>query len=218
MSTVARAIECPKCGAPLTPEGGIATCTFCGTSVVIEKEPPVALAPTARTDVGATKLACPRCAVGLFETRVGDFVLDGCGVCGGIWIDNECTRALILDAVPKVVALADRAEQHATERADVQPDVPCPVCRSTLRRVREPRSSVDLDICNAHGTWFDAHEIQRVSRAYSYVPDAAPRPLSPTEIPDFRAGCRGEDAVTVGLGVLGVLGSILTVVGASRDS
>ena len=217
VSSVAHAIDCPKCGAPLTPASGTATCGFCGTSIVIEPEPAPAPAAKAPAD-GATALRCPRCTVALFEARVGDFVLDGCGVCGGIWVDNEGTRALITHAVPKAIDLADRAEHHATAHVDVRPEVPCPQCRATMQRVREPRSGVDLDLCKAHGTWFDAHELQRVSSAYAFVPPAPPRPLSPSEIPDFRAGSHGEDALTVGLGVLGVLGTILSVVGDAQRS
>ena len=70
---------------------------------------------------------------------MGDFVLDGCGVCGGIWIDNASTRELMQHAVPEVVVLADRAEHHATERADLRPEVRCPVCRSALREDRRSR-------------------------------------------------------------------------------
>jgi Zn-finger nucleic acid-binding protein len=224
VSSVVRALECPKCGAPIPPTSGTATCGFCGTAVVIEPEAPPAAAPAGRAPAGdgATKLPCPRCDVALFETRVGDFLLDGCGVCGGIWIDNACSRALTKHPVPKVVAMADRAERHATEQVDVLPEVVCPQCGATMQRVREPRSGVDLDVCKAHGTWFDARELQRVSRAYSFRPPRAP-PVpaqrgAPEPIPDFRAGSHGEDVVTGGLAVLGVLGTILSLVGSSTDS
>jgi hypothetical protein len=119
---------------------------------------------------------CPKCAT-LLTTNVID---DGggmlaattvlaCDGCGGIWLDNEMTQQLVKGILARrvfVVALEGEAARGSTS-AHPYREVPtggCPACREPMTRVRTTRArhgidGLELDICTAHGTWFDAEEL-----------------------------------------------------------
>jgi Zn-finger nucleic acid-binding protein len=181
-----RVVACPSCGAALPPEaaGRAARCPFCGVTtepaapavtvvkevirevVYVQGTPPAAPQPSP-PQATATSRACPRCRVPLFETSVHGVALDGCGTCGGIWLDNDGTRAVMQRADPELLGMAERAEKHAKATPDRGPAVPCPQCAQPMKRIAVSGTTLMLDICVAHGTWFDAHELQVFSRAYT---------------------------------------------------
>jgi hypothetical protein len=60
--------------------------------------------------------------------------------------------------------LADRISESAAKRTDTShTGIPCAVC-DTPMRVRLLHG-VDIDHCDEHGTWFDAHELRTVADA-----------------------------------------------------
>jgi hypothetical protein len=64
--------------------------------------------------------------------------------------------------------LADRIAQSAAKRTDTpHKRIPCAVC-DTPMRVRHLHG-VDIDHCDDHGTWFDAHELRTVADAQAQV-------------------------------------------------
>jgi Zn-finger nucleic acid-binding protein len=220
---------CPQCGAPLPEAAASAstTCPFCG--MVSAPAPPKPAPPAvvyvpvpassaeasaAAAAIGATSLTCPRCRAPLFETRAHDVTLRGCGACGGIWLDNEGSLRIVKKCDDQVLEMVDRASRHATSRPDVTTaDLPCPVCAKAMRRVRAPRTSVDLDVCAEHGTWFDERELRIVMMAFA--PRAAPAvtwdtspPVDPAEV-GVSTGLR--TGVVVAEGILGVLGLLAAV-------
>jgi len=174
-------LRCPSCRAPL-PESaarGAATCPFCGAASapaapkvverVVERVVVVAQPGSAgATSAGARAMPCPRCAQSLFEGRAGDVAVHGCGACGGIWLDNEGSRRITERRDARIVELAERASRHATAKPETHASgIPCPVCASAMTRVRARRAAIELDVCAAHGTWFDDHELALVARAYA---------------------------------------------------
>ncbi|WP_394829311.1 zf-TFIIB domain-containing protein [Pendulispora albinea] len=47
------------------------------------------------------------------------------------------------------------------------PSVPhpkCPVCASHLRRITVDQTTIEIDLCDQHGTWFDRNEFQAVAK------------------------------------------------------
>lgn len=106
---------------------------------------------------------CPRCQdCRLDAYRSGDAVLFDCAGCGGQFIDSADLRRLIQArehagrSTPRLL----RKENPLTQPINY---VPCPACRQLmLRRNFGGISGVVVDVCAAHGTWFDAGELARV--------------------------------------------------------
>jgi Zn-finger nucleic acid-binding protein len=122
---------------------------------------------------------CPRCRVGLFAVRASDVTVNGCGVCGGIWLDNAGSIAITKRSDPNLNALAARAAKNATVRnaGSTHEKLDCPVCQKQMQRVNAARIA-ELDVCNDHGTWFDAGELGRISSAYHDGDDDPLRPIT----------------------------------------
>lgn len=198
---------CPHCGAPLPGEADEkATCRFCGvTSVAVPTRAPV-------TAAVANGPPCPRCAAAMFEGKAGAATLLGCGLCGGIWLDNDSAKRVLATRDAGVAELAARADARAN-RAATWPAIAaaCPSCRAPLAKTVDPRSQVELDLCALHGTFFDRYELGLVLRAWRQTPAQLARPTGPMTIPDFRQ--RDWDA---GDGISGALvaGGAFAIVGA----
>jgi Zn-finger nucleic acid-binding protein len=145
-------------------------------------------------DVAPTN-PCPRCRVPLFDgrARTGGALL-GCGRCGGVWLDVAASCAVVEGAAEELSSLADVAARHATERVDTAgAGLHCPACAQPLARVALPGTTVELDACPSHGTWFDSGELRIVILAYAKLPQAmhfAPEDYEvlQTEGPSFRDG------------------------------
>jgi len=123
---------------------------------------------------------CPRCRHPLFEGRRDDAKLLGCGGCGGVWLDNAACQATLAGSAQDLVALAEIAGKVATEAVDVEAaGLLCPACGQALARVQAPGVAIALDVCPAHGTWFDANELRLVALAHADLPP--PLRFSPDE-------------------------------------
>jgi|JI10StandDraft_1071094.scaffolds.fasta_scaffold150892_2 Zn-finger nucleic acid-binding protein len=164
-----RMSACNHCGAPIA--FGSATSATCGFCDVVNDAP----ARTERVAVpvevvhnviqvtsaeAAQVLRCARCRQPLVTIRALDLELHGCGSCGGIWVDNE-SAARMLRAPDEVFEdLARKCAASARLPGPRYRRPECAVCQTMLEVVRTPAASVD--ICKAHGTWFDAHELAAV--------------------------------------------------------
>src|SRR4051812_15952509 len=102
-------VECPECGAALPPQAANAatTCPHCEkTSVPVARPVRVIVEHVVRAGgplAAASAPTCPRCTGPLFEGRTNDATLFGCGVCGGIWVDNEGSQAIAQRVDPEIV-------------------------------------------------------------------------------------------------------------------
>lgn len=224
-------LQCPGCGAPLPPAAAreVVTCAFCGVASTPAPTPSSATAPPAvrlaTIPATATELACPRCGKELFEGRASSgVVLQGCGECGGIWLDNAGARRALETFDRTLGALSAQASTHAKREPAVTSRVNCPACSAPMGRTRITSTNIDLDTCAAHGTWFDRGELAAVLDALHPRPIAkAPlldtKPLDPSEIPDFRAGTLTPDADTAGIvagGAFAVLAGLVAIAGGGR--
>jgi len=216
MSDERQVLTCPHCGAPLPPAAirEIVTCAFCGTASTPHHDAPVVATNVQTATIPATpsNLACPRCKQRLFEGRVSDCVLLGCGACGGIWLDNDGAQRAVKTLDQKIEEMSQRAASHATDRPALEPRIDCPVCKKRMPRVHVGRAAIALDICAAHGTWFDRGELETVMEALR--PRAA---LQMIDVPDFRKGTMTPGADTAGLiagGAFVVLGALATIAGS----
>jgi Zn-finger nucleic acid-binding protein len=94
---------------------------------------------------------------------VGKSDLQECPRCAGLWVDPETLRQICTETDKQAAVLG--LAQPATEAPDHSLPiryVPCPVCHKLMNRVNFARSSnVIVDVCKAHGNWFDKDELRR---------------------------------------------------------
>ena len=215
---VVAVLQCPKCGsdAPGERDGTERICKFCGVTMLFEKPAPVIRQQIIQQEVirrvvlvdpasGTTSLPCPRCATALFEGKAGEVTLHGCGACGGVWLDNGTSRALIERVQRAVVQMADRAARAGTSGADQSGPARCPLDGATMQRVTV--RGIDVDACATHGTWFDAGEVRRITEAYDN--ERLQMAAGPTH--DYSADAqRAIDNQRYAQGAVAVLGAILS--------
>lgn len=110
---------------------------------------------------------CPACLAPLVAAPLAWTVL-ACNACGGVWADGTAsariTRTVCRDLVGVARQAAKRADDERTSIVDR--DRQCPVCTGALRH--DKLGGVALDVCDAHGTWFDRDELGRVARNLDY--------------------------------------------------
>lgn len=164
---------------------------------------------------------CPRCAHALKSVRAGSYAVDGCGHCGGVWLDNRASTHLVRVLDRDLVRVADLASQAAQAPFAGGEKATCPSCKSELARVEH--AGVSIDVCAAHGTWFDRDEMQEIAkRAYDkrkteVVKRDGPIGVAPTalnsgssydntaEIQDQMLGTAVGVGVQLAIGILGSL-------------
>ncbi len=189
---VAGALSCPKCGAPVSPDDpscrychallataacprcfgllfqGTAFCPHCGAAV---GEGEAAHA----TRAGASRRVCPRCQPAaenqLTAHLVGETLLDECHACGGLWIDAAALERVIADRDRQSALLSVAVGGAAAPPAAGPASIPelrylhCPDCRVLMNRKNfGERSGVIVEICKAHGVWFDHDQLSRALR------------------------------------------------------
>lgn len=173
-------MNCPACGAPVDPD--LQKCTFCDTRLAtvicpgcfgtvfegVKHCPHCGEVVVGRVVIhGETSShCCPRCAESLRVEVVSGTPLERCAKCEGLWVDRET-----VDKIYK------SREQTVAIGKIFQPDGPppkkisrtrdgylkCPNCEKLMNRKNFGRySGVLVDICNPHGTWFDADELRHV--------------------------------------------------------
>jgi hypothetical protein len=78
----------------------------------------------------------------------------------------------------ETLATADAAAARATHAVDTShAGLACPDCRAALRRMVIPGSTVEVDRCDDHGTWFDRAELRHAAEAVARTRSgAAPGP------------------------------------------
>ena len=87
-----------------------------------------------------------------------------CPKCEGIWADAESLQKICADREQQAVVLGlPRTLPVDTNSLENVRYVPCPVCNTIMNRVCFAHcSGVVVDVCRAHGTWFDKDELRRI--------------------------------------------------------
>jgi len=169
-------MTCPVCGAslgdpPVFP-GGSVQCT-CGTTLVV----PMAPVPGAEEAPPPSSIyrepLCPRCQAPLELREEEGVVLTACPVGHGLFVARPALEAMEHEsfaAIQKLDATPEPAAPEPTER--VTPAAPrsaplCPRCDRPMREELVAATGVVVDVCKAHGTWFDAGELSTVVLAAS---------------------------------------------------
>jgi Zn-finger nucleic acid-binding protein len=173
----AQALNCPNCGAAVSSDAtrcehcnsrlatiacpqcfgmiflGAKYCSHCGAAVN-------------RTEANAkTVRPCPRCKVNTKAVTIGTTNLRECPKCEGVWADTETLQRLYADREQQAALLGVAVPLPASLNAPWEKVVyrPCPVCLQLMNRVNFARcSTVIVDVCQKHGTWFDKNELRRI--------------------------------------------------------
>jgi Zn-finger nucleic acid-binding protein len=153
---------CTYCHAPLATMScpgcfnrvfvGAAYCPHCGTHV------------SRQSDGQAAAESCPRCHTPMTQVSVGAMALAECGSCKGVWVGADAFDRLCGDREAQAAVIHGHALQEpqptTLEKIAYRP---CPRCRKMMNRVNFAKySGVVLDVCRAHGTFFDRDELHRV--------------------------------------------------------
>src|SRR5688572_15889495 len=109
-------------------------------------------------------MQCPRCRIELNAEASLGLSLHACGKCGGIMMDRATfdRAAATQDLWGGLIDRARELEKAAEVEVDLKKVVylSCPECGGSMARKNFGRvSGAMVDVCIAHGTWFDRGEL-----------------------------------------------------------
>ena len=176
MTNTPETMNCPSCGAPVPSDA--TSCSHCGSRLAVVACPSCfgmvfagakfcshCGAAIARAEVDTTtKELCPRCRVDMQAVAIGTTNLRECPKCEGIWADTDSLQKICADREQQSAVLGiPRTLPVDTNTLENVRYVPCPVCNTIMNRVAFAHCShVVVDVCKAHGTWFDKDELRRI--------------------------------------------------------
>jgi len=110
---------------------------------------------------------CPHCETALQTIKLdinGDFFIERCKSCFGLFFDNGEIETLLTSSVSNIsdinVALIKNINKDRFQSHQQVKYVKCPVCSILMNRVNfGHRSGVIIDQCKKHGIWVDSGEI-----------------------------------------------------------
>ena len=172
----AQTLNCPMCGAPASTDS--TRCEHCGARLATVACPSCfgmmfagakfcshCGARAARTEISPDKqYRCPRCRIPMTAVVIGNTDLIECPKCEGLWADKESVEQICADREKQSAVLG--AASHVSQESNLEEKVrylPCPVCNKLMNRVNFAHCShVIIDVCTAHGTWFDRDELRQI--------------------------------------------------------
>ncbi|HEX6764098.1 MAG TPA: zf-TFIIB domain-containing protein [Polyangiaceae bacterium] len=105
---------------------------------------------------------CPKCKHPLVRFEGYGGVLFDCAGCGGQFVEHGLLASLLEAREITGLALPRRVRKSKLEVAAVR-YLPCPSCKALMNRKNfGGESGVVVDVCSAHGTWFDEGELPAV--------------------------------------------------------
>lgn len=117
-----------------------------------------------------SELRCPCCECWMTTRCVGGLEIQECPKCFGLWAPENRFDALVDRAT---AAAMENGLEGETSAPRVDGGNPldnaleyrqCPACDALMnRRNFQKRSGVIVDRCHEHGTWLDAHELERIA-------------------------------------------------------
>jgi Zn-finger nucleic acid-binding protein len=198
-------LTCPHCGGAAVPDA--AKCQFCANVLLLrgcprctarvfhghKHCPHCGCATDAVRGTVESPRTCPRCVAALAVRMIGDVAVDECPGCIGVFIDRVAIERLLGDR-QQARAESVVGVYRATPR---KPDttgrggklyIKCPECSTIMNRKLFARgSSVVVDVCRGHGTWFDPGELPVV---VDFVMNGGLEAAEKKEIADQREAAR----------------------------
>jgi len=168
-------LHCPTCGAAISSDA--TQCQYCGTRLATVSCPgcfglaflgskfcPHCGKELAQAPESPTALPCPRCKLPMEHKTLGGTPLLSCDKCAGLWIGAHAFEKICADREQQAAVLGEMLGPAPTVSFEQNLRyLPCPQCRQLMNRVNFAHSSgVIIDICKAHGIWFDRDELRKI--------------------------------------------------------
>ncbi|MDA3961846.1 MAG: zinc ribbon domain-containing protein [Planctomycetota bacterium] len=182
----AAVVRCSSCGGPRQP--GAVNCTFCGAEFEAGERLRNTICPQCMTRISDKAKFCHSCGTGLNSESVGVTASDldcpvcgtgtklaartvagdgppvlECGTCAGLWLEHDKVEQLAQVAQTKAAAKVEAKSPPAPLKLRQQNGPmyrDCPACGKMMNRRNYGRvSGIVVDVCRAHGIWFDADEL-----------------------------------------------------------
>ncbi len=145
------AVACPSCFAMMF--AGSRHCPHCGAAAADAKTADLAV------------LKCPRCKIDMASIQLGSETMRECEQCDGLWVEVAEFEKICASREEQAAVLG-RASSAPNDPAPGETTIryiPCPHCAQLMNRINFARcSGVIVDICKAHGIWFDRDELSRI--------------------------------------------------------
>jgi Zn-finger nucleic acid-binding protein len=149
---------CPECYARCAEKARF--CTACGVGFRPE---PVRLE--------GHELPCPACGALMPPQQIGGVGLNECRGCNGLWVPGESFDLLVSRAIearrnarPEDLLRLRPRVRGANPASQAVKYRKCPECEGFMQRRNFRKSSgVIIDVCNEHGTWLDADELEQIA-------------------------------------------------------
>ena len=106
------------------------------------------------------KMTCPKCKAAMKAVSAGEYEVDRCTGCGGLWFDLREHEHI---AVSKAqVAPLDTGDAAKGNRHNQLRDVQCPACRVKMLKLSVPNQlHIKYESCPVcYGAFFDAGEFK----------------------------------------------------------
>ncbi len=112
---------------------------------------------------GERVLECPKCREPMRQLKAGDFIVDRCEQCYGIWIDKGERLKLLKDKA--LVWGVDIGSPETGRTYDQQTEATCPRCQCPMQHVNDrAQKHVGFEFCSeCQGSFFDAGELTDLS-------------------------------------------------------
>ncbi len=150
-------LVCPFCMHRITK--GSLFCSSCGQTI-----------QPGQLDAKTGKLVCPRCSkTRLVNRKVGDFTVDECPTCSGLWVEVSAFDRIINQQAEREKSEYRRGGPSGQPaRASLTPEkvvyLKCPDCSRHMHRRNFGRASgVIIDECHDHGVWLDCDELGKIA-------------------------------------------------------
>ena len=122
----------------------------------------------AQLDAHTGNLKCPRCVKPkLVNRKVGDFTVDECPGCSGMWAGAEAFHRLVKQQVAREQNNVRKARRRGPAKSTLTEKVSyikCPECGQMMSRFNFAKASgVIVDECRAHGVWLDSDELAKIA-------------------------------------------------------
>lgn len=145
-------IACPSCFGMMFV--GAKFCSHCGAQAARAPKP------------GTHQHHCPGCKSAMQPVQVGTSTLEECSRCHGVWVDKITFEQICHQSEKQVALLGNATADPMGQGMPLEEKIryrPCPECKQLMNRVHFANcSKVIVDVCKAHGTWFDKDELRRI--------------------------------------------------------
>ena len=84
-----------------------------------------------------------------------------------MWLDTAAASHITQVLCSETLAHAEAGARVARHPVDTRGDIACPTCGAVAQRSLAGQARVEIDVCPAHGTWFDRNELERVAQAHA---------------------------------------------------